>query len=389
VSDEPRIEDQLKQMMVERLFLPIDPAEIGDDDNLAEMFEVDSVKLLELIVGTEELFEISFEDDQDFDATRFATIRSIAEVIGEKLGERSLMAERIHFQVEGRRLFGTLRGPADAPAGVVFAPPFAEAKKCAYRTYVDQARRLAEAGLGEAGFGEAGFGEAGFSSLHFDYAGTGDSEGRFRDFTPSRARVEILAAAAELRRQRAPKKVGLLGLELGGSLAFEAAAKGGGADFVILWEPILRGEEFVRLNLKRHYIRSMLTEGTAAPPAESSGLVDFGGYELSVEARTQLEQLDLRQGPPWRGPLLFVQLSHRKALVKEAERFLEARVAGGQPTAACIALPPFWQRIDRVDPTPLLEVTRDWLAARFSLGNPSGRRYSEAEGDEQKPGAER
>jgi hypothetical protein len=287
------------------------------------------------------------------------------------------MVETIRFPVDGRRLFGTLRGPADAPAGVVFAPPFAEAKKCAYRTYVELARRLAEIG---------------FSSLHFDYTGTGDSEGRFRDFTPAQASAEILAAARELRQRRAPEKTGLLGLELGGSLAFKAATDttdDGAPDFVILWEPILRGEEFVRLNLKRHYIRSMLTEGAAAPVTESSGVVDFGGYELSAEARRQLEQLDLLEGPPWQRPLLFVQISHRKALRKEATRFLEARVVAGQQTAACIALPPFWQRIDRVDATPLLELARDWLAERFSLGNQSGRGYSEAEGTELKQGAER
>ena len=78
------IEDTIRQMMVERLFLPIQPEDIALDANLIETYGIDSVQVSELVVGTEAAFGISFEDD-DFDPTRFDTLRHIAELVRSKL----------------------------------------------------------------------------------------------------------------------------------------------------------------------------------------------------------------------------------------------------------------------------------------------------------------
>ena len=81
---EKSIEDALREMMVERLFLRIDPAEIDLDANLMETYGVDSVQVSELVVGTEAAFDISFDDD-DFDPTRFDTLAHVAELVRAKL----------------------------------------------------------------------------------------------------------------------------------------------------------------------------------------------------------------------------------------------------------------------------------------------------------------
>jgi acyl carrier protein len=78
------VEDTLREMMVERLFLSIKPEELNLDANLMEAYGVDSVQVSELVVGTEAAFGISFEDD-DFDPTRFDTLRHIAELVRSKL----------------------------------------------------------------------------------------------------------------------------------------------------------------------------------------------------------------------------------------------------------------------------------------------------------------
>lgn len=80
---DPRIEDRLKEMIVERLFLDVAPADIADDDMLMDTFEIDSVRLFEIVIGLEEIFEISLEDDE-FSIERFETVKAIADLVRQK-----------------------------------------------------------------------------------------------------------------------------------------------------------------------------------------------------------------------------------------------------------------------------------------------------------------
>jgi acyl carrier protein len=84
MADDKRIEDTLKDMIVERLFLPVSPSEIADDDILMEKFEVDSVRLFEIVIGLEEVFNISLEDDE-FSIERFESVKAIAGLVRDKL----------------------------------------------------------------------------------------------------------------------------------------------------------------------------------------------------------------------------------------------------------------------------------------------------------------
>jgi len=84
MPSDPTVEEQLKAMIVERLFLPVAPAEITDDDLLMEKFEIDSVRLFEIVIGLEEIFEISLEDDE-FSIERFESVNAIAELVRHKL----------------------------------------------------------------------------------------------------------------------------------------------------------------------------------------------------------------------------------------------------------------------------------------------------------------
>ena len=85
MSDAKRIEDALKEMIVERLFLSVAPAEIADGDILMEKFEIDSVRLFEIVIGLEEIFSISLEDDE-FSIERFESVKAIADLVRGKLG---------------------------------------------------------------------------------------------------------------------------------------------------------------------------------------------------------------------------------------------------------------------------------------------------------------
>ena len=76
---------KIKAMIVERLFLDVDPTLIEDDAPLMETFGVDSVALFEIVVGLEEEFGVSMED-VDFQISTFRTVNSIAAFISDKQG---------------------------------------------------------------------------------------------------------------------------------------------------------------------------------------------------------------------------------------------------------------------------------------------------------------
>jgi len=80
---EPRVEDQIKAMIVDRLMLPAQPGEVGDDDDLIKKWNVESVQLMEIVMGLEELFGITLGDDE-FSIKKFRTVKGIAGVVREK-----------------------------------------------------------------------------------------------------------------------------------------------------------------------------------------------------------------------------------------------------------------------------------------------------------------
>jgi acyl carrier protein len=83
--NEQQIKSQLKNMIVERLFLDVEPGEIGDDAPLMETYGVDSVALFELVVCLEDEFGIVMED-VDFKIETFQTVSSIAEFVQQRIG---------------------------------------------------------------------------------------------------------------------------------------------------------------------------------------------------------------------------------------------------------------------------------------------------------------
>ncbi len=78
------IEARLKEMIVERLFLSVAAQDIETDASLIEQYGVDSVSLLELVVGLEEAFGIMIEDS-DFDVRNFGSVASLRDFVQTRL----------------------------------------------------------------------------------------------------------------------------------------------------------------------------------------------------------------------------------------------------------------------------------------------------------------
>lgn len=84
MPDDAEIRRKIKEMIVERLFLDVSPAEIGDEESLPEKYNVDSVNLFEIVVGLEEVFGITLADEE-LSVEAFSTVAKIAEVVARKL----------------------------------------------------------------------------------------------------------------------------------------------------------------------------------------------------------------------------------------------------------------------------------------------------------------
>jgi acyl carrier protein len=82
--DAQQIETKLKQMIVERLFLDIDPEAIEIEASLVQTYGVDSVCLLELVVGLEEAFGIVLQDEA-FDLRHFSSVAALRDFVKARL----------------------------------------------------------------------------------------------------------------------------------------------------------------------------------------------------------------------------------------------------------------------------------------------------------------
>lgn len=233
--------------------------------------------------------------------------------------------------------------------GLVFCDPFAEEKKCAHRVLVEAARLFCRADIG---------------SLRFDYRGTGDSPGEFAEATPDLWVQDIVAACAHLRECMNVKAVGLLGLRLGASLALQALQSHDCADFIVLWEPVISGKQYLAQNLRRSLIKSMMTDeqkfdAEAVASSRAQDCFDFDGYLISSQMQWQIDAIDLRENvEAFHGPSLVVNIGTRE---QPAEPYVTlAETLGGR--VAAVRQEPFWNRIGLIDPGPVVELTEIWLA---------------------------
>jgi exosortase A-associated hydrolase 2 len=250
--------------------------------------------------------------------------------------------------------FGVLHEPLgqERGLGLLFCAPFAEEQKSAYRVFVEFARRLATKGV---------------ASLRFDYRGTGDSDGDFPDYTLEDWVTDTLAAAATLKERGRVARLGILGLRLGGLIAVQAARRLPEVSFLALWQPILNGAQFHRLEMRRFLVRQMMTKGKAtkgsqdlAAEADQRNVIDMDGYLMRKDLTDAIKSTNLANEPfdlPAR--TLLLQISHTDKLSPEYEAFAERH----KERTACEAVvsEPFWNRVGFVDTAPVFDLTEDWI----------------------------
>jgi uncharacterized protein len=144
-----------------------------------------------------------------------------------------MIEKQIHFTVEGQRLYGMLhlpegRGPF--PALALFHG-FTGQRIEPHRLFVKTARKL----VGE-----------GFEVLRFDFRGSGESQGDFKDMTISgeiqdaHASLDFLKSQPEVNSDR----IGVLGLSMGGFVASHVASQNPLVKVLVLWAAGARPPRF-------------------------------------------------------------------------------------------------------------------------------------------------
>jgi exosortase A-associated hydrolase 2 len=264
--------------------------------------------------------------------------------------------QAVQFRSGDALLRGMLHTPsAGASAGIVICPPFAEEKKCAHRVLVHAARAFAQAG---------------FVALRFDFSGIGESTGDPSAGCPSRWRQDIERATEFLWQSTSADRLGLLGLRLGATLA-AAVARDMAPEWLMLWEPIVNGQRYLRLNMRRSLIKKMITEGDeydakAAANERQGGPedVDFDGHVVSARCQAEISEVDLvGEATAAAQKTLVLGIGPRDTLSRELTGLAEAYQAAEAPIASsAVREPPFWNMIGLVRGDETIRATMDWLA---------------------------
>lgn len=183
-----------------------------------------------------------------------------------------------------RRLYAALHAVPGAPAtGVVLVPPLLHELPRSRRFITEVASELAGQGL---------------PTLRFDFHGTGDSAGSGEELDLSSMHRDLELAVAALRQRTSIKRVVLVAWR-GGALALRGwLERGGAADLIVLWEPIVDGaawvRELVESDARERALRPPPRAGVARSTDPSDG--QLMGFPAPPRLRAELGNTRIDQG---------------------------------------------------------------------------------------------
>ena len=187
----------------------------------------------------------------------------------------------LFFGTATRRLFGIYepaRKTDRAPRAAVLCHPWGQEYLRAHRSMCRLARTLAASG---------------WDTIRFDYYGTGDSAGDLIETNLRGWEEDIEWAIEEAKATSGADRVALIGLRLGANLAASVAGRQSKeVEALILWDPVVRGSEFLS------EVFALETTISRAPPLERASEVGGGheilGFALTAAMAREIRSLDLR-----------------------------------------------------------------------------------------------
>lgn len=207
------------------------------------------------------------------------------------MGEAAIRIEPFFLEGASGALFCIYLTPESATplGGILYLHPFAEEMHKSRRMAALQARALARAG---------------YAVLQVDLTGCGDSAGDFGDATWDAWRNDASSAHTWLATQVAGP-ITLWGLRLGASLAVDIAPTLSRISRLLLWQPVLSGEQFLTQFLRIKLASEMLSEGQAQTGSKelraklvAGEPIEVGGNMLSPNMARGLINLNLMSLQP-------------------------------------------------------------------------------------------
>lgn len=221
-------------------------------------------------------------------------------------------------------MLGTLHDPQRLrarSAAVLLCNPFGEEAARAHRIYRVLATQLERAG---------------YASLRFDYRGTGDSLGRDDAASLDAWIADVVAAGDELRASSGAKRLVVVGLRLGATLAALATSRAGlRPRHLILWDPVVDGAAYLRDLAAAHrtYMRDEIDGWTDRLPLTGDGFpTEALGAAIPPALGTPLAALDLAREPIAAELITVIRTSEDPALAR-----LQAAL-GTSPTVHWVAM---------------------------------------------------
>jgi pimeloyl-ACP methyl ester carboxylesterase len=191
------------------------------------------------------------------------------------------MIESFYFGKHPNLLFGAYHPPQDSAArdaGVVLCYPMGQ-EYIRWHTFF---RRLADLLCRQ-----------GFHVLRFDFHSCGDSEGACEQARIEQWTADVSTAVHELRSGCDIDRICLVGLRLGASLSIMAGAQRGDIDGMVLWNPIVTGEAYLRelTALHREWQRGSFAKPQGKPAGDQQR--EVLGFPLTDSMHRDLMNLDL------------------------------------------------------------------------------------------------
>lgn len=181
-----------------------------------------------------------------------------------------------------RRLFGLYEPPLDAGAGtraVLLCQSWGAEYIHAHRAVRHLAKLLSEAG---------------FHALRFDYQGTGDSAGEAEDAAVAAWEDDVAQAIEELEAMSGTPRLSLVGMRIGANLAAAVAARRpASVGQLVLWDPVLNGNDYVAELHARAHARLSGVPLLHPRPAASGGGYEVLGHPMTAALEREFRALDL------------------------------------------------------------------------------------------------
>lgn len=240
----------------------------------------------------------------------------------------------------------------DGGRGLVYVHPFGDEMNKARRMAALQARRLAADG---------------WSVLQVDLGGCGDSAGEFADARWEQW-VQDVRAGLDWLRSRVAGPLSLWGLRLGATLACDVARDASlGLEHLVLWQPVVAGEQFLVQFLRMRLASEMLAGGAATTAlrdlrnelAQGRSL-EIAGYELHPQLAEAIVRQDLLTGVPAVKRVHWLEIAPEpeSPLRPPSRRVVDAWIKQGLAVdASVVPGEPFWTTIEIAECEALLWAT--------------------------------